>query len=127
MANAGIDYGMGRSNVDLTTGIRYGVISQHSVSQAWSDSAEPDYGPATCPKCGNEALAIDKCDHDDVEEWGSAPHECTDYACEHCRYTFGSESAWGDEPRGWNYSGERWEQAMGLIVNSENTKEQPRT
>ncbi len=28
---AGIDYGLGLSNVDRNTGIRYGVISQHSV------------------------------------------------------------------------------------------------
>ena len=27
----GIDYGLGRSNIDKATGIRYGVISQHSV------------------------------------------------------------------------------------------------
>ncbi len=42
--SAGIDYGMGHANVDTKTGIRYGVISQHSVLQAWADSAEPYYG-----------------------------------------------------------------------------------
>ena len=30
--SAGIDYGMGQSNRDIQTGIRYGVISPHSVS-----------------------------------------------------------------------------------------------
>lgn len=30
--NAGIDYGMGTANVDHETGIRFGVISQHSIS-----------------------------------------------------------------------------------------------
>jgi hypothetical protein len=29
---AGIDYGLGLSNIDRTTGIRYGVISPHSVN-----------------------------------------------------------------------------------------------
>ena len=29
---AGIDYGMGRSNIDTDTGIRYGIISQNSLS-----------------------------------------------------------------------------------------------
>jgi hypothetical protein len=29
---AGIDYGMGKSNIDVATGIRYGIISQNSVS-----------------------------------------------------------------------------------------------
>ena len=32
MNYAGIDYGSGRSNIDNATGIRYGVISQHSPS-----------------------------------------------------------------------------------------------
>lgn len=30
-SNAGIDYGLGKSNVDKATGIRYGVISQNDV------------------------------------------------------------------------------------------------
>jgi hypothetical protein len=30
MSTAGIDYGMGQSNIDHATGIRYGVISQHT-------------------------------------------------------------------------------------------------
>jgi hypothetical protein len=30
--SAGIDYGMGTSNRDAKTGIRYGVISQHSIN-----------------------------------------------------------------------------------------------
>ena len=42
--NAGIDYGLGQSNIDHKTGIRYGVISQNSVLQAWCDSSEPFYG-----------------------------------------------------------------------------------
>ncbi len=104
--NVGIDYGMGRTNVDVETGIRYGVISQHSISQAWSDSAEPDYGKPSCPKCGNEALSIDKCESEDVENWDCAEHECSDYVCESCQYVFGSESAFGDEPQGWNYEGD---------------------
>ena len=42
--NAGIDYGRGLTNIDTETGIRYGVISQNEVLQAWADSSEPDYG-----------------------------------------------------------------------------------
>jgi hypothetical protein len=35
----GIDYGMGRSNVDKVTGIRYGVIAQNSLDQeAFNDA-----------------------------------------------------------------------------------------
>lgn len=44
MKSAGIDYGLGSTNVDTRTGIRYGCISQHSILQAWSDESEPDYG-----------------------------------------------------------------------------------
>lgn len=36
----GIDYGMGQSNVDKSTGIRYGVISVNECVQSWYDSAE---------------------------------------------------------------------------------------
>jgi hypothetical protein len=40
----GIDYGMGMTNIDKSNGIRYGVISQNEVLQAWADSSEPWYG-----------------------------------------------------------------------------------
>lgn len=43
MSYPGIDYGLGKTNIDTQTGIRYGVISQHSVMQAWADSSEPVY------------------------------------------------------------------------------------
>ena len=40
----GIDYGMGRTNIDKSNGIRFGVISMHEVSQFWSEDSEADYG-----------------------------------------------------------------------------------
>lgn len=95
----GIDYGMGKTNVDRETGIRYGVISQHSVLQAWAESAEADYGVPTCPKCGNTAKDIGDADLPDIDKW-----ECdggADYACEHCQYVFDSAEAFGDEPNGY--------------------------
>jgi len=104
--NAGIDYGMGRTNVDKETGIRYGVISQHSVMQAWADNSEADYGSAHCPKCGNDAIEYDA---DKDSDWDSASHECADFMCESCEYVFGSESAYGDEPQGWNFDGEGYQ------------------
>lgn len=57
--NAGIDYaGPGSTvNRNAETGIRYGVISQNEVLQAWADSFEPDYGrpdeAIACPECGD--------------------------------------------------------------------------
>lgn len=49
----GIDYGNGLTNIDTETGIRYGVIHQGEVLQAWADDSEAHYTPA-CPYCGNE-------------------------------------------------------------------------
>jgi hypothetical protein len=45
---SGIDYGMGRTNIDNDTGIRYGVISQHSVpsdcmEDVYSNGVDEDY------------------------------------------------------------------------------------
>mgnify|MGYP000223845084 CR=1 FL=1 len=59
--NKGIDYGMGQSNIDVDNGIRYGVIHQNEVGQAWFDESEPIYF-YHCPKCdleiGNEFMSI---------------------------------------------------------------------
>ena len=41
--NVGIDYAFGQANVDTTNGIRFGVISQNAILQAWSDSSKPVY------------------------------------------------------------------------------------
>ena len=49
---AGIDYGRGRTNVDVETGIRYGVIPANAMGQPWYDEAEAHYGEPTCPECG---------------------------------------------------------------------------
>ena len=105
---AGIDYGMGRTNINHATGIRYGVISQHDVSQAWCDSAEPDYGAPTCPKCGNDVVACDDSSVDEVEQYGRG---CADYVCETCEHTLDSDDVYGAEPRGWSYSGDGYELA----------------
>lgn len=102
----GIDYGMGCTNRDPENGIRFGVISQNSVSQAWSDSAEPDYGKPTCPKCQSDAmeyLAI----HEPFEQYRA--HGCADYACEDCEITFDSSEAFPDEPQGWSYKNEGYD------------------
>jgi len=41
--SAGIDYGMGKTNIDKKTGIRYGIIPVNNVD-FWWDEAEPYYG-----------------------------------------------------------------------------------
>lgn len=53
--DAGIDYGMGITNIDKDTGIRYGVIHHGEVGEAWYESSEPNYIVA-CPSCGSESI-----------------------------------------------------------------------
>lgn len=112
----GIDYGLGSSNIDPSNGIRYGVINQHEVLQAWADSSEADYGEPHCPKCGNEAVdtnaetklppqgpeleAIEALDAK-REEYEYLHHACGKYACDDCEIRFDGEDAYGDEPNGY--------------------------
>lgn len=97
MANS-IDYGMGMTNIDHDTGIRFGVISAHEVLQAWYDSSEPDYGKPSCPKCGNE-VTKDRDEDYTNESWYKHNR---DYSCPDCEYCFDSDEAYGDEPSGHN-------------------------
>lgn len=106
--SAGIDYGMGRTNINHATGIRFGVISQNDILQAWADSSEGYYGEPTCPRCGRQA--------DKPEEFGESfadgrpndytdePYETDDFVCVECKHFFGSESAFGDEALGFTYA-----------------------
>jgi hypothetical protein len=59
-----IDYGIGLANIDHATGIRYGVIPQYDVLQAWADSAEPEYGQPLCPKCSTDLKDSGKLGYD---------------------------------------------------------------
>ncbi len=83
-AYKGIDYGLGRANVSKS-GIRYGVISQNEVLQAWADSSEADYGDPTCPKCGNEVHPA---------------RRNKDYYCPQCKANYWSEQCFGEDPQG---------------------------
>jgi len=85
----GIDYGRGLTNVsDIQIAgsvekIRFGVISQNELLQAWCDESEPFYGSPHCPECLAE-LDRDICDD----------HECE------CGYVIKwvGEECYGDEP-----------------------------
>lgn len=100
--SAGIDYGMGRPNINHATGIRYGVISQHSVMLEYSDLAY-DYGEPTCPKCGGSVVDAAKVD---CEDWPQYERGCSDYACESCEHILDSSDVYGEEANGWSYSGD---------------------
>ena len=96
----GIDYGRGMTNVsDKTayqdrTNIRFGVIPQNEVLQAWCDESEACYGSPHCPSCGAE-LDDDVCDG----------HECE---CGYVIEWIGDE-CYGDEPLYHEYNGDGYE------------------
>lgn len=101
--NAGINYGF-ITNCDLETGIRFGVMPQSYVLQAWADSSEGDYGDPTCPRCGS--LAAEIADDEVYEQdWYDST---ADYHCPCCKYCFWSEDAFGDEPLGFEYHDEEY-------------------
>lgn len=97
----GIDYGAGNTNRDNTTGIRYGVISQNDVLQAWADSSEPYYTPA-CPHCGNE---IDQSIIDAAQESGNRDDDETRITrtCPHCSKVLAERDFVDCEPSSWTY------------------------
>ena len=91
----GIDYGLGQTNVDRKTGIRYGVIHTNALTEWIWDDVEAEYVPR-CPKCGGDAVPTEKLP-EASEDWKEAEHDCIAFGCESCEYLFG-ESGYGDEP-----------------------------
>lgn len=89
--NTGIDYGMGIANVDHDTGIRYGVIHQQEIMQAWADSSKGDYGSEHCPECGNKIVA----EHDNGQLF-----------CANCQLTLDSDDCYPEIPLAWTYDGD---------------------
>jgi hypothetical protein len=107
--NPGIDYGMGQSNIDHATNIRYGVVSQHSLMPECLDDFEADHGPPTCGKCGNDAVEYDDEKHG---EYRDGPG-CSDYSCESCERVFDSSDAFGDGPIGHYLNDGEYKGTMG--------------
>ncbi len=106
----GIDYGSyAGSNRNKDTGIRYGVISEHSLSEYIYDVIcdGADYGPPTCPKCQRQAdapSAFGETFKDGrPDDYTDEPYECDDYVCVECKHFFGSESAFNEEMIGWSH------------------------
>jgi hypothetical protein len=78
----GIDYGHGIANIS-SDGVRFGVINQNEVGQAWFDESEPFYGAPHCPYCGSEMI--------EMEQWDD---ECCD--CHNCNETVNMDEAFGE-------------------------------
>jgi hypothetical protein len=118
MSYPGIDYaGTGATcNRDKETGIRYGVISTHSLTEWFWDDVENDYGEPTCPECGSPVTAIPS--HGEQLENGVAiivdmpdvyagfePYRargCDDFACEFCKHTLDSDQVYSEDALGWS-------------------------
>ena len=116
--NAGIDYGMGQTNIDHDTGIRYGVISARAVGETWYEQSEAQYGAPACPECGSDVVEYDDDLHNEYEP---KERESWDYACQTCRVIFGSESAYPEEPQAFTYEGDGYiaEQSVGSYTTSD--------
>ncbi len=96
----GIDYGLGKVNRDAS-GIRFGVISQDEVGQAWADSSEPVYPDPCCPKCGGKVVPS--------EEWEEADK---DFHCQSCEQSFWSDAVYG-EPSGFAVNDKEYSASCG--------------
>ena len=94
----GIDYGLGRTNIDTKTGIRFGVISVNDLTQWVWDHVESDYGEPTCPKCGNKLVKYHEWKHRKFASYRS--YSCAEWSCTHCKTYHDGESAYSDEPLG---------------------------
>jgi hypothetical protein len=108
--NVGIDYGLGKSNIDAETGIRYGVISCNSVQQECLSDLELTYGDAHCPKCGNE---VKQANEEDItperDEWPDYNRGCREYVCDTCEHWLDSEDVFNDEPMGFSYDADGYQ------------------
>lgn len=109
----GIDYGLGKTNIDTDTGIRYGVINQNEVLQAWCDSSEGEYGEPHCPKCGNNVEKFLENDSGERNEFQESEFGNCDYVCDSCEHFWDSSEVFGDEPICHKYSGDGYECTQG--------------
>ena len=91
----GIDYGRGVTNIDIDTGIRYGVIPTNALDSWIYEELQGDYGDASCPECGAEGIApVTELSDDLSFEVESG----VDYACEYCEKGFLSEECFPESP-----------------------------
>lgn len=124
-AYAGIDYGLGRTNIS-DTGIRFGVIPMNEVSQAWSDSSEAQYGEPTCPECSGKVVdrhvRVESCatgvavilDDEARETYKeNSEHGFMEYACDACKLLLAGEDVFPEDPREFTYEAEGYALRQG--------------
>jgi hypothetical protein len=89
---SGIDYGRGLTNIDKN-GIRYGVISVHSLSSWLMGEVQPIYPESIdldCPECKQSFASTNLC-----------PDDCQ--TCPHCEHESRFRELDNLEPIGWDY------------------------
>lgn len=102
--NAGIDYGLGQANIDTKTGIRYGVISQHSVPYEYQEDFEQYYGEPTCPECGKQVSDEMPANWRELNLVSyHTDYGCHDYVCAECKLLLDSADVYSEESLGFNY------------------------
>lgn len=107
----GIDYGLGQTNIDKATGIRYGVIAMNGVTEAWAECSESEYGEPTCPKCSEAIGSSD--DAPDCPETDEDWYTGKDYVCFTCKACYWSDVVYGDEPLGYSFSDSEYDAHCG--------------
>jgi hypothetical protein len=84
----GIDYSLGRANVDTATGIHYGVITIDALHEDIWDELESVYSDPACANCG-EQLTLPEVDAIDAGE-----------PCPHCAAQVCRDACFADEAIG---------------------------
>jgi hypothetical protein len=107
----GIDYGLGQSNVDQKTGIRYGVVSINSLNLdcVYDGSFDEDYGKPTCPKCGNTVTDELPDGWREMELESYMGHGCDDFVCVDCKLLLDSSDVYSEEMLGMSYNKDGYE------------------
>lgn len=101
----GIDYGLGKTNINRSTGIRYGIIPHHAVLQAWADSSEAEFPDPVCPECYNELrLTEEVIDGEPIYD-GEGNEVCEEYYCEVCETGIDDDcDLYSADPIGFHYN-----------------------
>lgn len=96
MNDRGIDYGLGKTNIDLDSGIRYGVIHTNHLHEWIWESFEPYYGEPSCPSCEGTVEEVFYNTDEEVEDYVDK-----DFTCHYCKESFYSDEVYPMEPYNW--------------------------
>lgn len=96
MSKGGIDYGMGLTNIDPKTGIRFGVVHQNKMGDGFFESVASEYFQG-CPNCGTELSDEQR---DKLEAKMKTINGRLKGKCPHCNDYISPDDIHGEEPIG---------------------------